>query len=200
MSNGSSTPQGQGAAQADPQGSPGQRQPKPKTSTAVVAGIGGTVTALVVVAAIMATRTAPIPVDPVPAPITQSSVATIQSPAAVAPSSAVAPDRSNQCEMPSLALNFVGTGIIRVHSGSYVSPPVQLNSDLQRITFPIPGPSQAGQGTITVETTPGLLHFRTIDNEPSGTVVLDKKENYFHVYRESHQLPIAVGWSPRNPC
>lgn len=199
MSNISPASKDHGAAQANP----GLPQPKRGVSPAVIAGIGGTITALVVVGAIMATKTAPAPVDAVPAPATQSSVATIQSPATVAPGSAVAPDRSNQCEMPSLALQIWGQGSVRIHSGSYVSPPIQLNSDFQRVTFPMPGPSQAGQGAIIVESTVGFFYFKKVENDPAGTALVDADRTqriYPFNLNSPRQVSIAVGWNPRKPC
>jgi hypothetical protein len=198
MSNTSSTSKTQSATQAKPDRS----QSKRGASPAVIAGIGGTVTALAVVAAIMSSRTAPAPApaDSVPAAAAQSTVATVQS-STVAPGSTVAPDRADRCQMPSLALMLEGTGVVRIHSGSYVSPPIQLSPAYQRVTFPTPGPTQAGEGAITVEGVTGNFGFRRIENEPAGTILLGKAGEPARSYSLGNgSYLISLGWNPRNPC
>jgi hypothetical protein len=200
MSNTSSTSKDQGKDQAAAQVAPGRQQSRRSVSPAVIAGIGGTVTALVVVAAVMVGRTAPAPADAVPAPAIQTAVATIPS-STMAPGSATAPARTDRCELPSLALLLQGTGIVHIHSGSYVSPPIQLTSERQRVTFPPPGPSQAGEGSITVEGVSRVFGFGRIDDDPAGTVLLGKKGEPARSYSLGNgSYLISVGWTPRNPC
>jgi hypothetical protein len=188
MSNVSSTSKGQGAAQAKP----GRRQSKPGILPAVIAGIGGTATVLAVVAVIMAANTAP-----------QSSpaVATMQSPVATIQSSPTASYRPDRCEIPTLALLFKGTGVVHIHSGSYLSPPIRLTSEFQRVTFPPPGPSQAGEGSITVDGFTGNFGFGRIENEPAGTMLQGRAGEPERSYPLGNgTYLISIGWNPRKAC
>jgi hypothetical protein len=42
-------------------------------------------------------------------------------------------------------------GVIRVHSGAYVSPPFRLGDAPQRVAVPFPAPYAAGHGQMWVE-------------------------------------------------
>jgi hypothetical protein len=210
MSDAFSTSKNQAAAQAGPKTNlktdPNARASKPKRSVAVIGGIGCTITVLAVAAALMAGNTTPTPPDSASAPVVQSSVATVQSSTTApgtttTPGSANAPVRAGQCEVPRLALMFSGTGTIRIHSGSYVSPPIDLSSERQMVSFPPPAPANAGEGSITVEGVGKIFGFGIIDHEPAGTMLLGKRGEPERSYSlGSGRYLISVGWTPRDPC
>jgi hypothetical protein len=194
MSDHSSASNGQIVSQA----SPGRGRTKSRIAPALVAGIGGVVTVLTVVAVMMAgspmPQPAPVATAPSSAAVMQAPVATLQS----TPASSAVTDR---CQVRSLALLFNGTGVVRIHSGSYLSPPIQLSQQYQRVTFPTPGSPQAGEGTITVEGITQSFGFSRIENEPAGTILLGKRGEPERSYSLGHGLYlIAVGWNPRNSC
>ncbi|MBV8167557.1 MAG: hypothetical protein JO021_12245 [Alphaproteobacteria bacterium] len=41
-------------------------------------------------------------------------------------------------------------GMIRIHSGTYVSPPIQLTNTPQRVALPYPAPYPTGRGVLSV--------------------------------------------------
>jgi hypothetical protein len=179
-----------------PQASPGRT--KSRISTALVAGIGGVVTVLAVAVVMMAGSPMPQPASVATAP---SSAALMQSPVATLQSAPASSGLTDRCEVRSLALLFNGTGVVRIHSGSYLSPPIQLTQQYQRVTFPAPGSPQAGEGTITVEGITQSFGFSRIENEPAGTVLLGKRGEPERSYSLGHGLYlIAVGWNLRNSC
>jgi hypothetical protein len=64
-------------------------------------------------------------------------------------------DDAKGCRIPlaeiALAAPSGTTATIRVHSGSYVSPPYVLTDQPQRIAIPFPAAYQSGRGVISVE-------------------------------------------------
>jgi hypothetical protein len=43
-----------------------------------------------------------------------------------------------------------GGGIVRIHSGTYVSPPIQVTNSPQRVALPHPAPYPTGRGVLSV--------------------------------------------------
>jgi hypothetical protein len=64
-------------------------------------------------------------------------------------------DEAKRCQVPlaqlTLAAASGSTATIRVHSGSYLSPPYVLTDQPQRIAIPFPAAYPSGRGVISVE-------------------------------------------------
>ena len=75
-------------------------------------------------------------------------------------------------------------GLVRIRSGSYVSPPFTLTDAPQRIAIPFPTPYQSGRGVIVVE---GATTGATISLYPTNTVT-------------SGSFPINIWWTPQKSC
>lgn len=75
-------------------------------------------------------------------------------------------------------------GLVRIRSGSYVSPPFTLTDAPQRIAIPFPTPYQTGRGVIVIE---GATTGATISLYPTNTVT-------------SGSFLINIWWTPRKSC
>jgi hypothetical protein len=75
-------------------------------------------------------------------------------------------------------------GLVRIRSGSYVSPPFTISDAPQRIAIPFPTPYQTGRGVIVVE---GANAGATISLYPTNTVT-------------SGSFPINIWWTPQKSC
>jgi hypothetical protein len=75
-------------------------------------------------------------------------------------------------------------GLVRIRSGSYLSPPFTLTDAPQRIAIPFPAPYQTGRGVIVVES---ASTGATISLYPTNTV-------------NSGSFPINVWWTPQKSC
>jgi hypothetical protein len=79
-----------------------------------------------------------------------------------------------------------GPGIVRIRSGSYLSPPFSVNETAQRIAIPFPDAYAVGHGTLSVEgaATGVQLTLYPTWSQPSL----------------SGKNVINVTWRPDNPC
>jgi hypothetical protein len=108
----------------------------------------------------------------------------------LAPGVAVAMEEdAKSCKAPLaevVLLNAPGAapGLVRIRSGSYVSPPFTLTDAPQRIAIPFPTPYQTGRGVIVVE---GANIGATISLYPTNTV-------------SSASFPINIWWTPQKSC
>ncbi len=75
-------------------------------------------------------------------------------------------------------------GLVRIRSGSYLSPAFTLTDAPQRIAIPFPTPYETGRGVIVVE---GAGSGATITLYPTITVA-------------SGSYPINIWWIPRKSC
>ena len=100
-------------------------------------------------------------------------------------------DDAKRCSIP-LAQMTIERGsaplgsMLRIRSGSYVSPYFTVTEGLQRIAMPYPAPYGAGAGTFTVE---GNANGAILGLTP--TRVLIELPN-------AQQIPVV--WRPVNPC
>jgi len=78
------------------------------------------------------------------------------------------------------------SGLVRVRSGNYLSPPFMLSNAPQRIAIPFPAPYQTGKGTIMIE---GAASGATVTLSPAITV-----------NSAAGAYPINVWWTPRKSC
>jgi hypothetical protein len=126
----------------------------------------------------LATNLAPphSPVVPTPAPAvsdTTQSFARFAEPAP-APASNDVPGQCKIGQLQQLALNLSATqrkeigNVIRIHSGSYVSPPIVLTPSIQTVTFPAP-PGSTDSARIIMEQS--NTNGGTFDAEANGITV-----------------------------
>jgi hypothetical protein len=76
-------------------------------------------------------------------------------------------------------------GMVRIRSGPYLSPPIQLTAAPQRIAIPYPAPYPAGRGVLTLIGEADQVGFYL---RPGG------------VYDVNSTYPVNVRWQVRNPC
>jgi hypothetical protein len=79
-----------------------------------------------------------------------------------------------------------GVGMVRIRSGSYVSPPFRLTDAPQRIAIPFPAPYETGRGTLIVEGAAAGASISLVPglSVPSGAA----------------SFPINVWWRVGKPC
>jgi hypothetical protein len=155
----------------------------------VAAALGGIAIAAAVVWATSST-TVPRGTAGEPA-IQQVALADVaQAMTTLAPSAATAMgEEAKSCKAPLAEVmlkNAPGAtpGVVRIRSGSYVSPPFTLTDAPQRIAIPFPTPYQSGRGVIVVE---GASTGATISLYPTNTVT-------------SASFPINIWWTPQKSC
>lgn len=100
-------------------------------------------------------------------------------------------DEAKSCKTPMATITIskkpgAAPGVIRIRSGSYVSPAFTLGEAPQRVAIPFPTPYPTGIGSISVE------------GEASGAVV----SLYPAVNIEALKgaSPISIWWVPKKPC
>lgn len=100
-------------------------------------------------------------------------------------------DEAKSCKTPMATITIskkpgAAPGMIRIRSGSYVSPAFTLGEAPQRVAIPFPTPYPTGIGSISVE------------GEASGAVV----SLYPAVNIETLKgaSPISIWWVPKKPC
>ena len=76
-------------------------------------------------------------------------------------------------------------GMVRVRSGSYLSPPIKLTPIPQRIAVPYPAPYPTGRGVLTLVGEAGQVGFYLT---PGG------------VHDVNGTYSVNVHWQVRNPC
>jgi hypothetical protein len=145
-----------------------------------------------------ATNFAPVP-PPVttPAPAPAPAVSDIAQPFAGLPRPAPAPalNTSGQCEVgqrQQLSLILSATekrevgNVIRIHSGSYVSPPITLTRDRQTVTFPAP-PGSTNSARIILE-----------QSNSYGGSTFDDSDGIISVFErhiDDHRSSVLLHWS-----
>ncbi|MGH6853621.1 MAG: hypothetical protein ACREDJ_10605, partial [Methylocella sp.] len=110
----------------------------------------------------------------------------------------LAPERSAQitaqaknCSVPMAFVTIARQtgrpgGAIRVKSGTYVSPPFQLNDAPQRVAIPFPAPYPAGKGLLVIE------------GEASGAII--SLYPGWRIEALHGLLTQDVVWQPRKSC
>jgi hypothetical protein len=76
-------------------------------------------------------------------------------------------------------------GMVRVRSGQYVSPPINLTTTPQRVAVPYPAPYPAGRGVLTLVGEADQVGFYLT---PGG------------VHDVNGTYSVNVRWQVRNPC
>jgi hypothetical protein len=76
-------------------------------------------------------------------------------------------------------------GMVRIRSGSYVSPPIKLTPTPQRVAVPYPAPYPTGRGVLTLLGEADQVGFYLT---PGG------------VHDVNGTYPVNVRWQVRNPC
>lgn len=130
-------------------------------------------------------------VAPVTAPAPAQSFAGLPGPAQTAPPLNV-PGQCQIGQLQQLAINLSATkksevgNVIRVHSGSYVSPPIVLTRNAQTVTFPAP-PGSSNSARIMIEQS--TVGGSTFDDDANGiTVVFDSNI-------DAHRDFVLLRWS-----
>jgi hypothetical protein len=76
-------------------------------------------------------------------------------------------------------------GMVRIRSGSYLSPPINLTPTPQRIAVPYPSPYPTGRGVLTLVGEADQVGFYLT---PGG------------IHNVNGAYSVNVRWTPRNPC
>jgi hypothetical protein len=176
---------------------PGQEPPrakKPGSSRGTLIGIAGGL----VIAGIAAAVVLPSLVGDKPASIGEESNLEVLVPAdinAALPTldpgtSKAAVDDAKNCKAPlawvTLTQRASGHGgMVRVRSGSYLSPPIKLTTTPQRIAIPYPAPYPTGRGVLTLVGEADQVGFYL---RPGG------------VHDVNGTYPVNVRWQILNPC
>lgn len=187
MSEAAPAPEGRAQAQT---GS-AQRKAKAGLSPKLVATLGGALTALAVGTVIATSVIAPSPSNG--SQLFMVAQSDITDAASTLSSQGAAPivDNAKRCTVPmgNLVLSRSGagqSGLIRIRSGGYLSPPFALTEMPQRIAIPYPADYSAGKGQIYIE---GSADNAVVSLAPTVTIP-----------KQSGSTPISVWWTPRKPC
>jgi hypothetical protein len=98
---------------------------------------------------------------------------------------------AKNCKVPMASVTLVkqagsADGMIRIRSGSYLSPPFQVTDVPQRVAIPFPAPYPTGRGALSV-----------IGEADGVTIFLSPG---WFVQSLNGAASIAVWWTPGNPC
>ncbi len=104
--------------------------------------------------------------------------------------SKVAVDDAKNCKAPLAWVTLTQRpsghgGMVRVRSGQYVSPPINLTTTPQRVAVPYPAPYPAGRGVLTLVGEADQVGFYLT---PGG------------VHDVNGTYSVNVRWQVRNPC
>lgn len=170
------------------------RGKKPGSSRGTLIGIAGGL----VTAGIAAVVVLPSLVGDKPATVGEESTLEVLVPAdinAALPTldpgtSKAAVDDARNCKAPLAWVTLTQRpsghgGMVRVRSGQYLSPPIQLTTTPQRIAIPYPAPYPVGRGVLTLVGEADQVGFYL---RPGG--VQDVNGTY----------SVNVRWQVRNPC
>jgi len=98
-------------------------------------------------------------------------------------------DDAKNCKVPlawvTLTQRNGHGGMVRIRSGSYLSPPIKLTPAPQRVAVPYPAPYPAGRGVLTLIGEADQVGFFLT---PGG------------IYNVNGAYPVNVRWQVRNPC
>ncbi len=177
---------------------PPRREPprgkKPGSSRGTLIGIAGGL----VIAGIAAVVVLPSLVGDKPAGVGEESTLEVLVPAdinAALPTldpatSKTAVDDAKNCKAPLAWVTLTQRpsghgGMVRVRSGQYVSPPINLTTTPQRVAVPYPAPYPAGRGVLTLVGEADQVGFYLT---PGG------------VHDVNGTYSVNVHWQVRNPC
>ena len=177
---------------------PPRREPprgkKPGSSRGTLIGIAGGL----VIAGIAAVVVLPSLVGDKPAGVGEESTLEVLVPAdinAALPTldpgtSKAAVDDAKNCKAPLAWVTLTQRpsghgGMVRVRSGQYVSPPINLTTTPQRVAVPYPAPYPAGRGVLTLVGEADQVGFYLT---PGG------------VHDVNGTYSVNVHWQVRNPC
>jgi hypothetical protein len=167
---------------------------KPGSSRGTLIGIAGGL----LIAGIAAVVVLPSLVGDKPADIGEESTLEVLVPAdidAALPTldpgtSKAAVDDAKNCKAPLAWVTLTQRpsghgGMVRVRSGTYVSPPIKLTPTPQRLAIPYPSPYPTGRGVLTLVGEADQVGFYL---RPGG------------VHDVNGTYPVNVRWQVRNPC
>ena len=170
------------------------RGKKPGSSRGTLIGIAGGL----VIAGIAAVVVLPSLVGDKPAGVGEESTLEVLVPAdinAALPTldpgtSKTAVDDAKNCKVPLAWVTLTQRpsghgGMVRVRSGQYVSPPINLTTTPQRVAVPYPAPYPAGRGVLTLVGEADQVGFYLT---PGG------------VHDVNGTYSVNVHWQVRNPC
>ncbi|HEX9199400.1 MAG TPA: hypothetical protein VF865_07565 [Acidobacteriaceae bacterium] len=170
------------------------RGKKPGSSRGTLIGIAGGL----VIAGIAAVVVLPSLVGDKPAGVGEESTLEVLVPAdinAALPTldpatSKAAVDDAKNCKAPLAWVTLTQRpsghgGMVRVRSGQYVSPPINLTTTPQRVAVPYPAPYPAGRGVLTLVGEADQVGFYLT---PGG------------VHDVNGTYSVNVHWQVRNPC
>ena len=170
------------------------RGKKPGSSRGTLIGIAGGL----VIAGIAAVVVLPSLVGDKPASVGEESTLEVLVPAdinAALPTldpgtSKAAVDDAKNCKAPLAWVTLTQRpsghgGMVRVRSGQYVSPPINLTTTPQRVAVPYPAPYPAGRGVLTLVGEADQVGFYLT---PGG------------VHDVNGTYSVNVHWQVRNPC
>jgi len=170
------------------------RGKKPGSSRGTLIGIAGGL----VIAGIAAVVVLPSLVGDKPAGVGEESTLEVLVPAdinAALPTldpgtSKAAVDDAKNCKVPLAWVTLTQRpsghgGMVRVRSGQYVSPPINLTTTPQRVAVPYPAPYPAGRGVLTLVGEADQVGFYLT---PGG------------VHDVNGTYSVNVHWQVRNPC
>ena len=170
------------------------RGKKPGSSRGTLIGIAGGL----VIAGIAAVVVLPSLVGDKPAGVGEESTLEVLVPAdinAALPTldpatSKAAVDDAKNCKAPLAWVTLTQRpsghgGMVRVRSGQYVSPPINLTTTPQRVAVPYPAPYPAGRGVLTLVGEADQVGFYLT---PGG------------VHYVNGTYSVNVRWQVRNPC
>jgi hypothetical protein len=176
---------------------PGQEPPrgkKPGSSRGTLIGIAGGL----VIAGIAAVVVLPSLVGDKPAGVGEESTLEVLVPAdinAALPTldpgtSKAAVDDAKNCKVPLAWVTLTQRpsghgGMVRVRSGSYLSPPIKLTTTPQRVAIPYPSPYPTGRGVLSLVGEADQVGFYLT---PGG------------VHDVNGTYSVNVRWQVRNPC
>ena len=158
----------------------------------MMTGPASTPSAVVPTSAV-APATVPAPFEPAQVAALATNVAPALSPVVPTPAPQLnAPDQCKIGQGQQLAINLSATerseigNVIRIHSGSYVSPPIVLTPSTQTVTFPAP-PGSTNSARIIIEQK--TVGGSTFDDQANGiTVELETRI-------DSHRDSLLLRWT-----
>lgn len=122
--------------------------------------------------------------------ITMTMLTSNPSPAAMTAPSAQPATACQNLPLMILVSTTTGGGTVRFREGSYLSPPITLNTVPQTVVFPRPRP-----------TTAAIEEVITIEGQATDVVTTSPVTQYRMVYpRVSGVLAINAKWRPLAPC
>lgn len=171
------------------------RSKKPGSSRGIVIGIAGGLVIAAIAAGVVLPR---IVGDKPPAAVGQESTLEVLAPGdinAALPTldpgtSKAAVDDAKNCKVPLAWVTLTqrpggNGGMVRVRSGSYLSPPIKLTPAPQRVAVPYPAPYPTGRGVLTLV---GEADQVGLYLTPGG------------VHDVNGAYSVNVRWQVRNPC